>query len=117
MITLEKDSRNNNYVNILKGEEFIKDDIKQDESIFVKDFQLITNFITVEEESEVKKLVERKLKRFWDYEESHLDSVIKYYRECQITDLTQFKPIENILNRVKSFSKPIKHWLPVHVLG
>lgn len=85
-----------------------------------KCFRIIKNFITQQESDFLVKEATRKLSRIYrnrPYEETHFDSVITGYKECQYSD---YAPIKDIIDRMASaaqdtLGRDIKFQVP-HIL-
>jgi tRNA A22 N-methylase len=83
-----------------------------------KDFLIIPDFITKEEEEMLVAKSNFKLRRIRHYEDSHFDGVIQNYKEVTVSDWTPFQnEVNPIIERAKSLIKGPINWLPTHILG
>ena len=78
-------------------------------------FKMERNFITENEELELIKEINKKLK-FMRWNEGHFDGKINNYREYLIQDFTQFPTLTHIINTRISEEMMGKDLLPVHIL-
>lgn len=83
---------------------------------FQKDFYYKDNWLSIEEETELCKLIEKKLKRL-PYENGHFDRVIQKYREVLWT-IQDSDPaiIKETYNRTIAALPKGKEYLPMHVI-
>ncbi|KAI9292299.1 hypothetical protein K502DRAFT_352146 [Neoconidiobolus thromboides FSU 785] len=80
---------------------------------YLKDIEIIPNFINEKEEEKLILFSNKKMKRK-QYELNHIDNKILNYREVQVSSIED-EEILNIIDKVHGMFKD-KIWLPLHIL-
>lgn len=83
---------------------------------FDKDFKLIKNFVSKDEENNLVATVSKRLRRL-PYEDAHFDGVIRQYRETMISwDERTPDSIKLLSGKVFEILPKDRSYLPIHIL-